>query len=68
MNCHFRQEGSFFICLYYYFENKLESDKSLLIRADKYAEFVGVDRSVAYKQMKDAADFFSRNKKINYTL
>ncbi|HCN7297998.1 TPA: replication initiation protein, partial [Escherichia coli] len=54
----------FFICLYYYFENKLESDKSLLIRADKYAEFVGVDRSVAYKQMKDAADFFSRNKKL----
>ncbi|WP_227910753.1 replication initiation protein, partial [Escherichia coli] len=35
-----------------------------LIRADKYAEFVGVDRSVAYKQMKDAADFFSRNKKL----
>ncbi|HCQ2364300.1 TPA: replication initiation protein, partial [Escherichia coli] len=54
----------FFICLYYYFENKLESDKSLLIRADKYAEFVGVDRSVAYKQMKDAADFFSRNKNL----
>ncbi len=66
MNCHFRQEGSF-ICLYYYFENKLESDKSLLIRADKYAEFVGVDRSVAYKQMKDAADFFQEIK-INYTL
>ncbi|MBJ0209961.1 replication initiation protein [Escherichia coli] len=54
----------FFICLYYYFENKLESDKSLLIRADKYAGFVGVERSVAYKQMKDAADFFSRNKNL----
>ncbi|EEN6708776.1 replication initiation protein [Salmonella enterica] len=54
----------FFLCLYYYFENKFESNKSISIRADKYAEFVGVDRSVAYRQMKDAADFLSRNKKL----
>lgn len=54
----------FFICLHLYFNGRYNSDGSILIRADKYAEFVGVDRSVAYKQMKDAADFFSRNKKL----
>ncbi|ENJ0754108.1 replication initiation protein [Salmonella enterica] len=54
----------FFLCLYDYFVNKSESNKSISIRADEYAEFVGVDRSVAYRQMKDAADFLSRNKKL----
>ncbi|MCV5737909.1 replication initiation protein, partial [Escherichia coli] len=40
------------------------SDGSILIRADKYAEFIGIDRTMAYKQMKDAADYFSSNIKL----
>lgn len=51
----------FFLCLDYYSNNRFEPGKSVPIRADKYAELVGIDRTVAYKQMKDAADFFSKN-------
>lgn len=50
-----------FLCLDYYSNNRFEPGKSVPIRADKYAEIVGIDRTVAYKQMKDAADFFSKN-------
>ncbi|EGF4376245.1 replication initiation protein, partial [Salmonella enterica subsp. diarizonae] len=42
----------FFICLYLYFNGRYNSDGSILIRADKYAEFIGIDRTMAYKQMK----------------
>ncbi|EJH9359511.1 replication initiation protein, partial [Escherichia coli] len=54
----------FFICLYLYFNDWYNSDGSILIRADKYAEFIGIDRTMAYKQMKDAADYFSSNIKL----
>lgn len=54
----------FFICLYLYFNGRYNSDGSILIRADKYAEFIGIDRTMAYKQMKDAADYFSSNIKL----
>ncbi len=54
----------FFICLYLYFNGGYNSDGSILIRADKYAEFIGIDRTMAYKQMKDAADYFSSNIKL----
>ncbi|MCQ0066788.1 replication initiation protein [Escherichia coli] len=54
----------FFICLYLYFNGRYNSDGAILIRADKYAEFIGIDRTMAYKQMKDAADYFSSNIKL----
>ncbi|MGS6553072.1 replication initiation protein, partial [Escherichia coli] len=38
----------FFICLYLYFNGRYNSDGSILIRADKYAEFIGIDRTMAY--------------------
>ena len=37
----------FFICLYLYFNGRYNSDGSILIRADKYAEFIGIDRTMA---------------------
>ncbi|HAF5262128.1 TPA: replication initiation protein [Salmonella enterica] len=44
--------------------NKLHVSARRVFFIYKYAEFIGIDRTMAYKQMKDAADYFSSNIKL----
>jgi len=54
----------FFLCLASDSIENQNANKPIVIRADKYASSVCVDKSISYRQMKDAADYFSENRTL----